>query len=109
MLSKSAKFSTIFNILKLGKAIYDFIDWRYLFSFVDVPNFPNKHWLENRAWQMEKCIAMDEIDDLKEIVKCVKFIFLYIDKVIIVYNTSWVGIQVYIIENHLYQSHLLRV
>lgn len=69
MFSNTIQFSIIFNILKLYKPIFGFINLRDLFSCIHVPNIPNNHWLEGNTWEMEKYLAMVVIENLREIIK----------------------------------------
>ena len=80
-----------------------------MYSFINVPNFPNNHWSKGSAWEIVKCLAIVEVEDLREKVKQVQFISLSLYKVIVVENIYWVCIHLYNVENHLCEPHLLAV
>lgn len=80
-----------------------------MYSFINIPNFPNNHWFEGSAYQMLKYLAIVEVEYLGEKVKRAQFISLSLEEMIIVDNTSWVCIHLYIVENHSHEPHLLIV
>lgn len=55
----------IFTILKKGKPMINFIDYKILFKLANVQNLPSAHWSDRNYWEMSKCLAIVEIDDLR--------------------------------------------
>ncbi|KAH9323967.1 hypothetical protein KI387_043908 [Taxus chinensis] len=107
--AKFIQFSTLFQILKKGRAMSDFLDFKVLYQFNGMLNVPQSHWSESSGWEMAKCLSMIEKEDLKENVKKANFISLSIDEVTAVDNTAWVCIHIYTLENHIRTPHLLGV
>lgn len=68
-LAKSTQFYTIFHILKHGKPIVDFMNFKSLYQRVGLHNVPQKYWSKTSAWEMEKYLSMFEIENLKDKVK----------------------------------------
>lgn len=46
LVSKILQFFVIFTILKKGKPMIDFIDYKILFMLTNVQNLPSAHWLD---------------------------------------------------------------
>lgn len=107
--AKLIQFSTLFHILKKGRPISDFLNFKVLYQYNGMPNVPQSHWSESSGWEIEKFLSMIEKEDLKENVKKAKFISLSIDEVTGVDNTTQVCIHIYTLENHIRTPHLLGV
>lgn len=65
LLAKTMQFLTIFKILKNGRPILDYLNYKSYLQFRGVHHFPCSHWLQSSAWEIVKYLAMVEKEDLK--------------------------------------------
>jgi hypothetical protein len=49
---KTIKFVTLFQILIDGRPMLEYDSRETLYEFLNVPNFPRMHWLDNSSWIM---------------------------------------------------------
>ena len=79
----------------------DFSEYGNLLSFLRVPHYPMSHWSIYIGWEMASYLAKVENQNVQERVKESKFISLSLDEVIVVDNTSWDYMHVYIVNLYL--------
>ena len=107
--TKCLQFAIVFYLLKQGRPITDFYDHKTLFELAGVQHLPCTHCSDKSGWEIAKCLALVEKEDLVESVKKSRFISLSIDEVTVVDSTSWVCIHVYTFIEHCRKPHLLTV
>lgn len=75
----------------------DYSDIAGLLRFLSVSRYPATHWSINSGWDLVSCLAEVEITDLREKVKESNHIALSLDEFIVVDNTCWMCMHVYIV------------
>lgn len=80
-----------------------------LLSFLQVSNFPSSHWSVMSGWKWAKYLAQVEKDDMKEKIANARFLSLSLDEVTTIDNTSWICMNIYMVNDHIRHSYLLGI
>jgi hypothetical protein len=85
----------------------NYLDCMKYLSFLQVSKFPSSHWSVMSGWEWERYLAQLESDDMKENIANARFLSLFLDEATTIDNTSWIYMNIYMVNDHIRHSYLL--
>jgi hypothetical protein len=78
-----------------------------LYFFLEVPNFPRMHWLDNLAWLITKFMFAEVTTAIRSRIKSLLYISISCDETTSCDNGSWLSVHVYVCENWTRMHYLI--
>jgi hypothetical protein len=69
-----------------------------LFIMFKVKHTPKKHWIDSTRWGRIEFMNELLMESTQNVVIVANFIYVSIDEVIAIYNTSWISLHLYVVQ-----------
>lgn len=96
---KRLQFATILHLLQEGRPMLEYAALLPLFTFLNVPKLPKRHWSDSAGWDLAECLHHQVKLKTKDVMSKARFFSVTCDEVTTLDTQSWISIHGYVCEN----------
>ena len=96
---KRLQFATILHLLQNGRPMLEYAALQPLFTFLDVPKLPKRHWSDSAGWSLAECLHHQVQLKTREVMSKARFFSVSCDEVTTLDTQSWISIHGYVCDN----------
>ncbi|KAG0573500.1 hypothetical protein KC19_VG183500 [Ceratodon purpureus] len=96
---KKVQLATLFHILSHGRPLLEYESMAGLFSYLEIPHFPRKHWSDNSGWTLFEYMFAEVKTEIVKQVSSAQYVALTADETGTLDNGSWISVHGYVVQN----------